>query len=132
MEIFPIVLPLLKSSSLQGQEGETVGSGCIIQTCKSGVWRPSLDKTVCCFNGEPFQFGSRITTINSSDNCTTTTLECEEDGIKTRIDQNRGKAGCSGPASKKEIREMKCMLKEHMEKSGKFQFKLTAMPAISY
>jgi len=102
----------------KGQEGERVASGCITQTCKAGVWRPSLDKTVCCFNGEPFQFGSRITTVNSSDNCTTTTLECEEDGVKTRIDQNRGKAGCSGPASTKEIREMKCMLKEHMEKSG--------------
>ena len=98
-------------------------TGCILLTCKSGAWRPSLDPMVCCYNGEPFQFGSTITVVNSADNCVTTSLECGEEGIKTRIDIRREETGCSGPATHEQVRQIKCMLKQHLAESGAFLYR---------
>ena len=78
---------------------------------------------MCCYNGEPFQFGSTITVVASADNCVTTSLECGEEGIKTRIDIRREETGCSGPATHEQVRQIKCMLKQHLAESGAFVYK---------
>jgi len=115
------LLPAVMGGQCQqpkGQDGDRLTTGCIVLTCKSGAWRPSLDPMVCCYNGEPFQFGSTITVVNSADNCVTTSLECGEKGIKTRIDIRREETGCSGPATHEQVRQIKCMLKQHLAESG--------------
>jgi hypothetical protein len=102
----------------KGEDGESYQDGCLLHKCKSGVWRPSLDASVCCYNGETYPFNSTITTITSEDSCITTLLECQEDGVKTIITQHRNKKGCSPPASSKQIREIKCMLKQQILEKG--------------
>jgi len=97
----------------RGQEGDSLTTGCILLTCKGGVWRPSMDPRLCCYNGEAFQLGSTITTVSTADNCITTSLECGEEGVKTRIER-----GCSGPATAEQVRGVKCLLKEHFADSG--------------
>merc|ERR1712212_279308 len=67
----------------EGVNGEAYIEGCVKHTCKKGVWRPSIDKSTCCFNGEAFEFGSRISTVD--DDCTAAYLECTDNGIETVI-----------------------------------------------
>jgi len=109
------LLPFLCSSSPgdscqhpEGVNGDTYIEGCVKHTCKKGVWRPSIDKSTCCFNGEAFEFGSRISTVD--DECTTAYLECTNNGIETVISIS---PHCS-PAKKIQVNEIKDLLKQHI------------------
>ena len=96
----------------QGVNGETYIEGCVKHTCKKGVWRPSIDKSTCCFNGEAFEFGSRISTVD--DDCITAYLECTNNGIETVISIS---PHCS-PAQKIQVNEIKDLLKQHILVAG--------------
>jgi len=90
----------------EGVNGEANIEGCVKHTCKKGVWRPSIDKSTCCFNGEAFEFGSRISTVD--DDCTTVYLECTNKGIETVISIS---PHCS-PAKKIQVDQIKDLLKQ--------------------
>jgi len=103
----------------QGVADEVYREGCIKYTCKasgqndvSGIWRASIDDSVCCFNGEAFPFSSTITTISSDDGCVTTSLECTQQGINTLI-----RNSCSPPASKSQVTEIKHLLQQQLSKT---------------
>jgi len=96
----------------EGVNGEANIEGCVKHTCKKGVWRPSIDKSTCCFNGEAFEFGSRISTVD--DDCSTAYLECTNNGIETVISIS---PHCS-PAKKIQVNQIKDMLKQHIIVAG--------------
>jgi len=96
----------------EGVNGEAYIEGCVKHTCKKGVWRPSIDKSTCCFNGEAFEFGSRISTVD--DDCTTVYLECTNNGIETVISIS---PHCS-PAKKIQVDQIKDLLKQHVIAAG--------------
>jgi len=96
----------------EGVNGEAYIEGCVKHTCKKGVWRPSIDKSTCCFNGEAFEFGSRISTVD--DDCTTVYLECTNNGIETVISNF---PHCS-PAKKIQVDQIKDLLKQHIIVAG--------------
>jgi len=96
----------------EGVNGEAYIEGCVKHTCKKGVWRPSIDKSTCCFNGEAFEFGSRISTVD--DDCTTVYLECTNNGIETVISIS---PHCS-PAKKIQVNQIKDLLKQHIKEAG--------------
>jgi len=81
-------------------------------TCKKGVWRPSIDESTCCFNGEAFEFGSRISKVD--DDCTTVYLECTYNGIETVFSNV---PHCS-PAKKIQVYEIKDLLDQHIIVAG--------------
>ena len=86
-----------------------------------------MDPMVCCYNGEAFQFGSTITTVGTADNCITTSLECGEEGVKTRIERR-----CSGPATPEQVREIRCLIEQHLAESGTFHFYLNICLSIGH
>merc|ERR1712168_886609 len=96
----------------EGVNGEAYIEGCVKHTCKKGVWRPSIDKSTCCFNGEAFEFGSRISTVD--DDCTTVYLECTTNGIETVINIS---PHCSS-AKKIQVDQIKDLLKQHITVAG--------------
>merc|ERR1711887_3524 len=96
----------------EGVNGEAYIEGCVKHTCKKGVWRPSIDESTCCFNGEAFEFGSRISTVD--DDCTTVHLECTNKGIETVISIS---PHCS-PAKKIQVDQIKDVLKQHITVAG--------------
>merc|ERR1712212_1222407 len=96
----------------KGVNGEAYIEGCVKHTCKTGVWRPRIDKSSCCFNGEAFEFGSRISTVD--DDCTTVYLECTNNGIVTVISIS---PHCS-PAKKIQVNQIKDLLKQHIIVAG--------------
>jgi len=61
----------------EGYDGDSYTEGCLKHTCKSGVWRTSLDQNLCCYQREAFKPGSTITTSPSADGCATTSIVCE-------------------------------------------------------
>ena len=70
---------------LQGNYEESYTEGCLKQTCKNGVWRPSLEMTVCCFEREAFPPNTTITAITTKDGCTKSSMECIPDGDKAKM-----------------------------------------------
>merc|ERR1712179_284793 len=98
----------------EGLNGESYTEGCVKHTCKKGVWRPSIDESTCCFNGETFNFGSTITTVDDDDRCTRTHLECTPDGIETVITR----ASRCSPAKKIQVNQIKDMLQQYISEPG--------------
>ena len=67
---------------IQGYDGEVRTEDCIKYTCKKSVWRPSMDKDVCCYQGVAFRsFIANIT----QDGCTTS-LWCKHDGNQANME----------------------------------------------
>jgi len=112
------LLPVLCFSSYgdichhpEGVNGEVFIEGCVKHTCKNGVWRPSIDKSTCCFNGAAFEFGKTITVLEDDD--TATYLECTQDGIVISI----SRSGDSSPAKKIQVEEIKDLLTHYIGKT---------------
>merc|ERR1719427_2238603 len=71
-----------KCTKPKGNVGDAHTEGCLKQTCKNGVWRPSLEETVCCYEREAFTPNTTITATTTQDGCTTSSTECRLDGNK--------------------------------------------------
>merc|ERR1711892_1003825 len=69
----------------KGNAGDVHTEGCLKQTCKNGVWRPSLEETVCCYEREAFTLHTTITATTTQDGCTTSSIECRLDGNKAKM-----------------------------------------------
>jgi len=65
-----------------GHDGEVRTEECILYTCKKNVWRPSMDRDVCCYQGKAYR--SFITNI-TQDGCTTT-MWCKHDGNQASME----------------------------------------------
>merc|ERR1719186_767050 len=72
-----------KKENNQCRDGEMQTLGCIKETCKSGVWRASLDETVCCYEGEGYGPGEQITSVD--DGCMTTKVFCVADELMAKL-----------------------------------------------
>jgi len=96
------------------EEGDTIVEGCVRKTCKSGVWRPSLEKLVCCHNNEAFQPQSIISTTSSPDGCFTASIECvlEDNAAKTLL---KTKRTCGKPSTKEEVDNLKGLIERYLE-----------------
>ena len=84
------------------------------QTCKDGVWRPSLEQDVCCYNDEAFPPNTTITA--TTDGCTEASIECRSDGNKARMVLNVDSTSCL--TVEQQLREVKQLLEEHMDTTG--------------
>ena len=68
---------------IQGNDGDFHTDGCLKQTCKNSVWRPSFDETVCCYEGEAFTPNTTITATTTG--CIMTSIQCREDGNNAKM-----------------------------------------------
>jgi len=94
-------------------EGDTIVEDCVRKTCKSGEWRPSMEKMVCCHNNEAFQPQSVISTTSSPDGCFTTSITCvlQGDSAKTII---KTKQTCGKSSTKEEVDNLKDLIKKYL------------------
>jgi len=88
---------------------ESYTEGCIKQTCKNGIWRPSLEETGCCYEGEAFPPNSIITAVIAEDGCTRTTIECRPDGNKAKMVLNV-ENNCPAPLVVNSLDELEGMI----------------------
>ena len=85
--------------------------GCLKKTCKGGVWRSSIAREICCFNGKAFNPGSTISTATGP-GCASAVLRCElEDGLAKTMLQDQ--STCGGYATVEQVQEIKEMLEDY-------------------
>jgi len=69
-----------KCTNPEGKDGESLSESCLRQTCISGMWRTSLDRSVCCSSGVAFSTNTTISTTHSEDGCVKVQVDCVEEG----------------------------------------------------
>merc|ERR1711892_364719 len=102
----------------QAHEGSSMIDGCIRKTCKAGIWRPSMVKSLCCFNNEAIQPGSTISESTSSDGCIISTVQCvlqEHNTAKMVLKIDRT---CGEPSTKEQFVEIKELLEIQIAEEG--------------
>ena len=84
-------------------------------TCKAGVWRSSLDTSLCCFNKQPYFPNTTITA--TEDGCATAIVYCkQEDDVATAVLQVEN--NCEEHSTEEQVQELKHLLVKHMEQTG--------------
>jgi len=69
-----------KCTNPEGKDGESLSESCLRQTCISGIWKTSLDRSVCCSSGVAFSTNTTISTTRSEDGCVKVQVDCVEEG----------------------------------------------------
>jgi len=69
-----------KCTNPEGKDGESYTESCLKHTCISGVWKTSLDRSVCCSSGVAFSTNTTISSTNSEDGCVKVQVNCVEEG----------------------------------------------------
>ena len=87
--------------------------GCLRETCKAGVWRHSLDPTVCCYDRRPHEVDTVITSSTSTDGCTITEVACTKDA-KTLLHTRNS---CPRLATFEQVEEIKTLIETHLGES---------------
>merc|ERR1711892_597592 len=101
----------------KGYDGESYTEGCLKNTCKASVWRTSMDGSQCCYNREPYQKNTTITTTVTDDGCVKATIECEEDGDKATMILHTENY-CVDHSTVEQVAEIKQLLIEHINQKG--------------
>ena len=84
-------------------------------TCKAGVWRSSLDASICCYNRQPYHPNTTITA--TEDGCATAVIYCtQEDDVANVVLQVENK--CGEHSTNEQVQEIKHFLVKHMEQRG--------------
>ena len=100
---------------IQGNDGESYTEGCLKMTCKAGVWRSSLDTSLCCYDKLPYLPNTTITA--SEDGCATAVIFCkQEDDVATAVLQVENT--CGDHSTEEQVQELKHLLVKHMEQTG--------------
>ena len=84
-------------------------------TCKAGVWRSSVDTSLCCYNKQPYLPNTTITA--TEDGCAKAVIYCrQEDNVATvflEVENN-----CREHSTEEQVQELKHLLVKHMEQPG--------------
>jgi len=98
----------------QGKDGDIFTEECLIKKCKGGIWRTSLDSSVCCYEGKAYHPNTIVSTTMSEDQCGKATVECKEDMGDARLELSV-KNFCA-IATKEQVAEIKDLLEKTSEK----------------
>jgi len=98
----------------QGKEGDSLTEGCLKRTCKGGVWRTSLESSVCCYEGKAYPTDTILSTTMSEDHCVKASIECKEDGGKARMTLGMENF-CADYATQEQVEEIKDLLVKAFE-----------------
>eukprot|EP00092_Neocalanus_flemingeri_P017335 GFUD01018750.1.p1 GENE.GFUD01018750.1~~GFUD01018750.1.p1 ORF type:complete len:194 (-),score=32.26 GFUD01018750.1:135-716(-) len=74
-----------KCTEPKASDGDFYMEGCLRITCKNGVWRPSLEETVCCYQRQAYTPHTIITATTAQDGCTTSSIECRLDSGNAKM-----------------------------------------------
>jgi len=99
----------------KGYDGQSYTEGCLKKTCKTSVWRTSMDESLCCYDREPYQKNTTITV--TEDGCIKATIECVEDGDKAMMILHTENY-CVDHSTVEQVEDIKQLLIEHMDQKG--------------
>jgi len=100
----------------KGYDGESYTEGCLKNACKAGIWRTSMDGNLCCYDREPYQKNTTIT--STKDGCVKATIACVEDDGKAMMILHTENS-CVDHSTVEQVAEIKQLFIEHMDHKGK-------------
>jgi len=68
-----------RCSHPQAEDGHQISEGCLLRTCKAGVWRTSLAGNLCCYEGTAYTINTTISSSMSKDECVKVDIDCVEE-----------------------------------------------------
>jgi len=68
-----------RCSHPQAEDGHQISEGCLLRTCKAGVWRTSLADNLCCYGRTAFTINTTISSSMSKDGCVKVDIDCVEE-----------------------------------------------------
>jgi len=63
----------------QAEDGHQIFEGCLLRTCKAGVWRTSLAGNLCCYERTAYTINTTISSSMSKDGCVKADIDCVEE-----------------------------------------------------
>ena len=77
-----------------------------------------MDGSLCCYDREPYQKNTTITSSVTEDGCVKATIECGEDGGKAMMIVHTENY-CEDHSTVEQVAEIKQLLIEHMDQKGR-------------
>jgi len=68
-----------RCSHPQAEDGHQISEGCLLRTCKAGVWRTSLAGNLCCYERTAYTINTTISSSMSKDGCVKVDIDCVEE-----------------------------------------------------
>merc|ERR1719435_489388 len=104
-----------RCSHPQAEEGHQISEGCLLRTCKAGVWRTALAGNLCCYEGTAYTITTTISSSMSKDGCVKADIDCVEEipGQARMILSTKNY--CEEYATQEQIEEIKELLARQKE-----------------
>jgi len=104
-----------RCSHPQAEDGHQISEGCLLRTCKAGVWRTSLADNLCCYGRTAFTINTTISSSMSKDGCVKVDIDCVEE-IPGQAKMILSKKNCCEEfATQEQIEEIKELLERQRE-----------------
>merc|ERR1711931_414636 len=68
-----------RCSHPQAEDSHQISEGCLLRTCKAGVWRTSLAGNLCCYERTAYTINTTISSSMSKDGCVKANIDCVEE-----------------------------------------------------
>jgi len=107
-----------RCSHPQAEDGDQISEGCLLRTCKAGVWRTSLAGNLCCYERTAYTINTTISSSMSKDGCVKADIDCVEEipgQAKTILSM---KNYCEEYATQEQIEEIKELVKQRKAGAG--------------
>merc|ERR1712055_337674 len=99
-----------RCSHPQAEDGHQISEGCLLRTCKAGVWRTSLAGNLCCYERTAYTINTTISSSMSKDGCVKADIDCVEEIPGQAKMILSMKNYCDGFATQEQMEEIKELL----------------------
>jgi len=99
----------------QAEDGHQIFEGCLLRTCKAGVWRTSLAGNLCCYERTAYTINTTISSSMSKDGCVKADIDCVEEIPGQAKMILSMKNYCEEFATQEQIEEIKELLERQRE-----------------
>jgi len=104
-----------RCSHPQAEDGHQISEGCLLRTCKAGVWRTSLAGNLCCYERTAYTINTTISSSMSKDGCVKVDIDCVEEIPGQAKMILSMKNYCEEFATQEQIEEIKELLERQRE-----------------
>jgi len=110
-----------RCSHPQAEDGHQISEGCLLRTCKAGVWRTSLVGNLCCYERKAFTINTTISSTMSRDGCVKADIDCVEEILGQAKMILSIKNYCEEYATEEQMEEIKELLIRQKEGGAGYQ-----------
>merc|ERR1712179_248437 len=107
-----------RCSHPQAEDGHQISEGCLLRTCKAGVWRTALAGNLCCYKRTAYTINTTISSTMSKDGCVKADIDCVEEIPGQAKMMLSIKNYCEEYATQEQIEEIKELVRQRKAGAG--------------